>query len=74
MKLKYTFSPFTNPIMKFLYSIFCLLTAMVGYHIHGSIFWSIMDFFFTPLAILKWILYEQINITIIHQTFEFFFK
>lgn len=74
MKITYTFNPFKNKIMKFLYTVFCLLTAMVGYTIHGSLFWSIVDFFFTPIAILKWIICQEITMTIIHNTFTWFFK
>lgn len=47
---------------------------MVGYTIHGSLFWSIVDFFFTPIAILKWIICQEITMTVIHNTFAWFFK
>lgn len=57
-----------------IYFVFCLMTAMVGHKIHHSMFWSIMDFLFTPFAWLKWMIMEQVNITIIKSTFEFFFK
>ena len=57
-----------------MYMIVCLLTAMIGYTIHNSIFWSIMDFIFTPLAYMKWIIYHEVNITIIKETFAWFFK
>lgn len=56
-----------------LYVIFSFLIAMIGYHIHHSIFWSIIDFFFTPLALIKWIAYHEITLTIIKDTFSWFF-
>ena len=56
------------------YSLICLLTAMVGYNIHGSLFWSIIDFFFTPFAWAKWLIMHQVNLTIIKSTFSFFFS
>lgn len=56
-----------------MYLIFSVLTAKIGYAIHGSIFWAIMDFLFTPFAWIKWILLEEININIIKQTFSWFF-
>ena len=59
--------------MKFLYTIFCGLTAMVGYTIHGSLFWSIVDFFFCPFAIAKWLIYHQVTAGIIKSTFAWFF-
>jgi hypothetical protein len=50
------------------------MTAMIGYQIHNSLVWAILDFFFAPLAWIKWLVMHQVNITIIKQTFEFFFK
>lgn len=53
---------------------FAVATAMVGYHIHGSMFWAICDFFFSPFAWAKWMIMGQVNITIIKETFSFFLK
>jgi len=50
------------------------LTAMIGYHIHSSIFWAVMDFFFFPLAWIKWLVMHQVNLSIIKETFSFFLK
>ena len=58
----------------FWYTVFCLATAMIGKAIHGSTFWAIMDFFFAPFAWLKWLLGQEVNVTIIKKAFEFFFK
>lgn len=58
---------------RLLYSLFSLATAMVGYSIHHSIFWSIMDFFFTFFAWAKWLICQEVNMSIIKQTFSFFF-
>lgn len=51
--------------------IFKIFICMVGYTIHGSIFWSIMDFIFSPFALIKWMVYHQITFVIIQQTFAF---
>lgn len=40
------------------------LTAMVGYRIHGDLFW----------AILKWLFYGEINLSVIKETFGFLLK
>lgn len=61
-----------NRIGQILYSIFCLCTAMIGYTIHGSLFWSIMDFIFTFFAWAKWLICHEVNMTIIKDTFSFF--
>lgn len=53
------------------YLIFCVAIAMVGYQIHSSVFWAIVDFFFSPLALIKWLVCHEINISIIKETFEF---
>jgi hypothetical protein len=54
--------------------IFHTCTAMIGYHIHGSLFFTIVDYFMAPLVWIKWIIFQEINISIIRETFSFFFK
>lgn len=51
-----------------------LITAMIGHTIHSSIFWSIMDFIFWPFAWVKWLIMQEVNMSIIKQTFSFFLK
>ena len=60
--------------MKLIYLIFSVLTAMIGYTIHQSIFWSIMDFLFTPFAWIKWLIYHECTLDVIQRTFSWFFK
>ena len=56
-----------------LFVLACLTcTAMVGHTIHGSIGWAIIDFFFAPIAWIKWLLCHQVNLSIIKATFAFF--
>ena len=57
-----------------LWGIFSIGTAIVGYEIHSSIFWSIMDFLFSPLAWAKWLVCHQISISVIKSAFSFFLK
>ena len=63
-----------NRTSSLLYRIFCVCTAMVGYQIHGSVGWSILDFFFAPLVWIKWLVLHEVNLTIIKDTFSFFFN
>jgi hypothetical protein len=56
-----------------IYTIFSVLTAMIGYTIHGSMFWSIVDFFFTPLAWIKWLICQEVTLKVIKETFTWFF-
>jgi hypothetical protein len=53
--------------------IFSTMVAMVGYTIHGSIFWAVVDFVFSPIAIIKWLICHEITFAIIQQTFAFLF-
>jgi len=60
-------------MIRYLYMLFALLTAIVGYHIHNSIFWSIVDYIFCPFVIGKWFVYHEITLSIIKSTFMWFF-
>lgn len=51
-----------------------ILTAIVGHHIHGSIIWAIINLFFWPLAWLKWLLCQEVNMSIIRGAFDFFLQ
>jgi hypothetical protein len=54
--------------------IVCTAMAMIGYHIHGSIFWAVMDFLFWPFALIKWLVCHEITWPVIKATFAFFLK
>ena len=56
----------------FLYTLICISTAMIGYTIHGSLFWAIVDFIFTPIVWIKWLCFHEVNMSIIRETFTFF--
>lgn len=60
--------------MNWLHWIFAILTAMVGYTIHKSIFWSIIDFLLAPLVWIKWIICHEVTLSIIKETFSWFLK
>lgn len=63
--------PRSNPMSQLLYLLFSIATAMVGYQIHGSLFWAIVDFFFVPLAIIKWLVCHELTWSVIQKTFSF---
>lgn len=52
--------------------IAAIITSIVGYTINNSLFWAIVDLFFWPIAWLKWLSYDEVNITIIKKAFAFF--
>lgn len=51
---------------------FSIATAIIGYEIHGSVFWSIVDFFFSPLVWIKWLICKEVSLDIIQNAFAFF--
>ena len=46
---------------------------MIGYSIHGSLFWSIMNFIFCPITWAKWLICKEVSLSVIKQTFAFLF-
>lgn len=62
----------SNPFSRLLYIIACVCTAMIGYTIHKNIFWSIVDFFLTPLVWIKWLICKDVTLEIIKKTFDWF--
>ena len=59
--------------MRLLYCVFAVITAMIGYSMHQSYFWAVMDFLFCPLTWLKWLICQEVTLTIIKHTFSWFF-
>jgi len=51
-----------------------ICTGMIGYQIHNSVFWGIMNFIFWPISWIKWLIYHEVNLSIIKETFEWFLK
>jgi hypothetical protein len=61
-------------LISLLYWLGALITAMIGYSIHGSGFWAVMNFLFAPLAWAKWLICHEVCLSIIKHTFDFFLK
>lgn len=68
-KINYTFRPISLPTI-----LFSLPTAMIGYQIHSSTFWAIMDFIFWPLAWVKWFIFHEVTLSIIKEAFSWFLQ
>lgn len=51
--------------------------AMLGYNVNVAadsytpLFWSVVDFFFGPLALAKWLVCHQLTHSLLVQTFGF---
>lgn len=52
-------------------TILGILTAMVGFTIHGSIFWAVVDFFFWPVAVCYWLVTHTLTSSVLKSTFSF---
>ena len=65
---------FSTTFKNFLHGLAATITAMIGYQIHKDFFWAIIDFLIYPFAWLKWLICQEVNLTIIKETFSFFFK
>jgi len=61
-----------NMLARFIYFLFAIATSMIGYTIHHSIFWSVTDFIFTLITWTKWLIYHEVTMSIIKQTFNWF--
>jgi len=72
MKIKIDLS--AGPLPRILYLAAALCTAIIGHQIHSSVFWAIVDFFFWPFAWIKWIICQEVTMTIITKAFAWFFK
>lgn len=59
--------------MKPFYLLCSVLTGMLGFTINQSLMWAIINGFFWPIAWVVWLITERINMSIIRQTFAFFF-
>jgi hypothetical protein len=68
-KVTYNFKPISLPTI-----LFSLPTAMIGYQIHSSTFWAIMDFIFWPIVWIKWFIFHEVTLSIIKEAFSWFLK
>lgn len=56
------------------YTICSICTGIIGYNIHHSLFWAILDTLFAPFAWAKWLICQEVNLTIIKSSFAFFLQ
>jgi hypothetical protein len=68
------FPTIRRKLMKPLYFIIAIITATIGYHIHHSGFWAIIDFFLWPFAWAKWIICQEVSLSIIKESLAWFFQ
>ncbi len=54
--------------------VFGVTTAIIGKTIHGSTGWAIADGFFSVIAWCKWLICQEVNLSIVKESFNFFLK
>lgn len=64
----------TTQNFSILYFLLELITANVGYYKHHSVLWTIFDAIFAPIVWLKWFIYQEVNVTLISDSFNWFLK
>ena len=57
----------------FIALLFSISTSMISYTINHSIFWSILSLIFSPITWIKWLIYHDVTLHIIQNTFSWFF-
>lgn len=56
-------------------TVLAVIVGMLGYRLNDdSLFWGIVDGLFYPIALIKWIICEELTLTLIKNTFPFFFN
>lgn len=66
--------PMTKKLAAYTYTLFCVATGMVGFTIHGSLGWSLINVLFSLFSWAKWLICHEVNVSIIKQTFSFIFN
>jgi len=61
-------------ITSLIYLLFGIVTSVVGYAIHHSVVWAIVDYFFAPFAWAKWLICHEVSISLIQEAFSSFLK
>ena len=55
--------------------VMALIVGMMGYTLNdNSIGWGIIDGIFYPIVLIKWIICEELTLSLIKNTFPFFFN
>jgi hypothetical protein len=61
-------------MMRLLYLICAVITGMVAWTITHHWVWVLLCFIFWPVAWVYWLVTHQVNLSIIKETFPWFFK
>ena len=60
-----------NKIGSFLHVLLSVATGIVGYTIHQSLCYAIVNGVFYPIAWAKWLICKEVNLSILREAFGF---
>lgn len=58
----------------FLHTLLMVTTGMVAWTINHSVLWALLDALFFPVAWAKWLICHDVNMTVLHRTFDFLLR
>lgn len=58
--------------IRFIYVIIGIMTACISYHIYHNIFLAFINWGCWPITWAYWLITNQVNLTIIKETFSYF--
>ena len=61
-------------LLEIIHLLVSIATAMIGFRIHNSLFWSFVNFIFPVISWIKWLICGEVNITLIKEAFNSFLK
>lgn len=61
-------------MIRYVWLFFATFTAMVGYTIHNSFWWSVANFIAAPVSWVWWFCYHEVSVSVIKNTFSWFLK
>ena len=59
-------------MIRLIYLFIAIFISMIGYTIHHSVFWCIIDYIFWPIALIKFIFCHEITLSVIKASFAWF--
>ena len=55
--------------------VLAYIVGVLGYNLNNnSLFWGIIDAIFYPIVLIKWLICEELTLSLVKQSFPFFFN
>jgi hypothetical protein len=63
-----------NPLQSIFIMMLQFITGVIGWNLHHSVFFTIIDVVFMPIIWLKWFIFQEVNLEFIKNCFNWFFQ